>query len=195
MTTILVSTFYSFEPFVPAMHKFSAEKVVLVVDKNPKERVSRALERVKKTFGSVTKIEIMRLKGTDLYEIANKIVDLLEKEKENTIIVNISGGWKILAQGVLYGCYARRELVEKIICNNIEDSSIVELPKLDYGLSESKREVLEEISKRNGRSISTIAEKLGKTRGMLYQHLKELKGNGYVNEKFEITDAGGLALL
>ena len=193
--TVLISTFYSFEPFLPAMHKFSAEKVILIVDKNPKEVVNKAIERVKSTFGSVVKIEIVKLTGTNLYEIAKKTTEILEKESENKVIVNISGGWKLLAQGVLYGCYARGELVEKIICNNIEDNSIVELPKLSYGLTESKRNVLEEISKRKERSISEIAEKLGKTRGMLYQHLKELKENGYVDEKFEITDAGRLALL
>ena len=30
---------------------------------------------------------------------------------------------------------------------------------------------------------------------MIYQYLKELKENGYVDEKFEITLAGRLALL
>ncbi|MFA5049858.1 MAG: CRISPR-associated CARF protein Csa3 [Candidatus Micrarchaeia archaeon] len=189
----LISTFYSFEPFLPAMHKYSANKVILMIDKEPKEIVTKAIEKVKDTFGTVAKIEIVKVNGTDLYEIAKTTVDLLEKEKE--VIVNVSGGWKLLAQGVLYGCYARADLVSKIVCNKIEDNSIVELPKLTYNLSEPKRILLEEISNRNGRSISDIADKLSKTRGMLYQHLKELKDSGYVDEKFEITDAGRMALL
>ena len=51
------------------------------------------------------------------------------------------------------------------------------------------------MAKRNGKPISAIALKLNRTRGMLYQHLKELKELGYVDEKFEITLAGRLALL
>ena len=58
-----------------------------------------------------------------------------------------------------------------------------------------KVELLEEISKRAGKPISKIANKLEKTRGMVYQHLKELKDNGYVDEKFNITNAGRMALL
>ncbi|MDD5023417.1 MAG: CRISPR-associated CARF protein Csa3 [Candidatus ainarchaeum sp.] len=192
--TILISTFYSFEPFLPAMHKYSADKVILIMDKEPKDIVTKALEKVKNTFGAVARIEAVKLDGANLYEIAKTMVDLLEKEEGNKI-VNVSGGWKLLAQGVLYGCYARPELVEKIVCNKIEDSTLIELPKLSYNLSSAKRELMEEIVKRNGRSIVQIAEKLGKTRGMLYQHLKELKESGYVDEKFEITLAGRMSLL
>ena len=70
-----------------------------------------------------------------------------------------------------------------------------ELPKLTFGLSSVKRELLEEISKRSNKSISEIAKELDRTRGMLYQHLKELKENGYVDDKFDITLAGKMALL
>ena len=59
----------------------------------------------------------------------------------------------------------------------------------------AKRELLEEIAKRGDKSIPEIADALDKTKGMVYQHLKELKDNGYVDEKFYITDAGRMALL
>ena len=59
-------------------------------------------------------------------------------------------------------------------------------------LMETNPKYYREISRGNVRSI---AEKMKKTTGMLYQHLKELRELGYVNEKFEITMAGRLALL
>jgi hypothetical protein len=34
-----------------------------------------------------------------------------------------------------------------------------------------------------------------RTRGMIYQHLKELKDGGYLDDDYNITDAGKLALL
>jgi len=131
---------------------------------------------------------------SDMFGVAKKTVELLEKN--NRSVINISGGQKLISQGVLYGCYARPELVEKIVCNELPDiNRLVELPKLTFGLSQPKKDLLEEIAKRNEKPIAEIAEKLGKTPGMLYQHLKELKEAGYVDEKFEITLAGKMAVL
>ena len=196
MTITLISTFYSFQPFVTAAHSFSPDEIILIIaeDSAKKKDVMDGIEKVKEVYGKVANIEVVKVKGSDLLSIAEKTVSLLEKN-ENRKIVNISGGWKLLAQGVMYGCYARPELVDKIVVNNLEDNSLVELPKLSFGLTSTKKELLEEISKRKGRSISEIAKKLERTRGMIYQHLKELKDNGYVDDKFNITSAGRLALI
>jgi len=191
--TTLISTFYSFDPFVAAAHAYSPSKIILVVAKDSIPKIQEDIEKVKELYGKVASISIRQVNGSDLFGIAEETVKLLEENKK--AVVNISGGWKLLAQGVLYGCYARPELVEKIVCNNIEENTLVEVPKLSFGLTSAKRELLEEIAKKNGRSVSEIADKLGKTRGMIYQHLRELKEVGYVDEKFEITMAGRLALL
>lgn len=195
--TILIATFYSFQPFVAAAHSFSPSKMIIIIaeDSLKNEKVSQDLEKVRDVYGKIAAIEMIKVKGSDLLAIASKTVELIEANKDNRIVVNVSGGWKLLAQGVLYGCYARKDLIDRIVCNNLENNSIVELPKLTFGLSSVKQELLEEISKRGDKSISKIANKLDKTRGMIYQHLKELKENGYVDEKFYITDAGKMALL
>lgn len=195
MTKTLISTFFSFVPVEAAIYAFSPSKIILVADKNSlsKKEVKGALEKVKETYGKFAKIEVAEVPGSDLLAIAKKAIELIENEDRP--IVNVSGGWKLLAQGVIYGCYARSHLVSKIICNDIERNTPVELPKLTYGLSEPKKQLLRELSERDGRTIAQIAEKLDRTRGMLYQHLKELKESGYVDEEFQITDAGRLALL
>ena len=192
--TTPISTFYSFQPFVAAAHAFSPSKIILVIAEDSKSKIESEIAKLKDVYGKVADISIVEVKGSDLLSIAERMIDILEKS-EGKKIVNVSGGWKLLSQGVMYGCYARPELVDKIIVNNIEDNSIVELPKLCYGLSSAKKDLLEEIEKRKGRSISEIAKKLERTRGMIYQHLKELKDIGYVDEKFEITLAGKLVLL
>ncbi|PIU10158.1 hypothetical protein COT30_00685 [Candidatus Micrarchaeota archaeon CG08_land_8_20_14_0_20_49_17] len=194
--TTLIATFYSFEPFVAAAHAFSPGKIVLVIANSStgEKKVQEGLVKVKELYGTVADIREIVVDCADIFAVAKKTVELLEKN--NRAIVNVSGGWKLMAQGVLYGCYARPELVEKIVCNELPDlNKLVELPKLTFGLSEPKRELLLEIEKRNGKPIAEIADKLGKTPGMLYQHLKELKDAGYVDEKFEITLAGKMAVL
>jgi CRISPR locus-related DNA-binding protein len=192
----LIATFYSFEPFVAAAHAYSPTRVILIIGNESRKKVEEAghLKKVYDLYGKVAEIKEVEVDPSDIFAVAKKTTELLEKN--NRAVVNVSGGWKLMAQGVLYGCYARPELVEKIVCNELPDiNKLVELPKLTFGLSQPKRELLEEIEKRNGKPIADIAEKLGKTPGMLYQHLKELKEAGYVDEKFEITLAGKMAVL
>jgi len=191
---VLISTFYSFDPFVAAAHAYSPSKIYLVVAKDTLQKIDGDLSKVREFYGKVAAIDVIRVEDSDLFAIAKDTVKLLESQK-GRVIVNVSGGWKLLAQGVLYGCYARPSLVEKIICNNLADRSIVEIPKLSYGLTSAKKKLLEEIARRNGRTIAEIARRLEKTPGMLYQHLKELRDNGYVDAEFEITLAGKMALL
>ena len=199
METVLVSTFYSFQPLVAAVHAYSPARIILIIDKSAsdKSEVKAGLEQAKEVFGKVAPITVRQVDGSDLYDTASTIVDLLDtKGKDERIIVNISGGWKLAAQGVLYGCYARHEMVAQLVCNDLkEDEKVVELPKLCYGIGKKKLELLSLIEKRKGKPISELADNLEKTRGMLYQHLKELKALGYVDENFEITLAGRLALL
>ena len=193
--TTLIATFYSFEPFVAAAHAFSPSKIQLIIAKDSAKDIEKHLGKVHELYGKVAEIKEVEVDASDIFSVAKKTVELLEKNSGRTI-VNVSGGWKLMAQGVLYGCYGRPELVEKIVCNELPDiNRLVELPKLTFGLSQTKRELLGEIEKRNGKPIAEIAEKLGKTPGMLYQHLKELKDAGYVDEKFEITLAGKMAVL
>lgn len=200
--TTLISTFYSFQPFVAAVHAYSPSRIILVLGEKSLKRkdVLDGLEKVTETYSKVAKIEKVVVPGPDLVEIAKRTANMLEslKKEENRVIVNISGGWKLLSQGVLYGCYARPDLVEKIVCNNIEDEEgiqLVELPRFRFELTRSKKRLLLEISRRDGKTIDQIAKKLEKGRGVVYQHLKYLKQMGYVDEKFEITVAGRLALI
>jgi CRISPR-associated protein Csa3 len=198
--TTLICTFYSFGPIVASATAYSPTKIILLVATNSlrKPGVKEDIEKTKATYRNIAPVSMVETDEPDLLATAVATTKAIETEYHagNRVIVNITGGWKLLAQGVLYACYAREGMVERIICNDLtEDGKIVELPKLSFGLSGVKRGLLKEIAGRTGASISDIAKKLGKTRAMLYQHLKELRAVGYVNEKFEITLAGRLALL
>ncbi len=146
--TILIATFYSFQPLVAAAHSFSPSKMIVIIaeDSLKNEKVSQDLDKVRDVYGKIAAVEMIKVKGSDLLAIASKTVELIEANKDNRVIVNVSGGWKLLAQGVLYGCYARKDLIDRIVCNNLENNSIVELPKLTFGLSSVKKELLEEIA-------------------------------------------------
>ena len=197
--TTLICTFYSFEPIIASTTAYSPKKIILLVATNSLKdpKVTANISRAEGVYKGIVPVSVVKVDESDMLAVAKETVRLIEAEAaSNRVVVNISGGWKLLAQGALCGCYARPDKVDKIICNDLsEPNKIVELPKLTFGLSATKRELLEAIARRDGKPISDIAKKLDKTAGMVYQHLKELKELGYVDEKFEVTLAGKLALV
>ena len=118
-----------------------------------------------------------------------------EKEHRRKVIVNISGGRKTQALGALFGCYARPDSVEKIVYVTEEDKNIIELPILNFGISKTKRKILEELNKTHV-SVKALSDKIGISRGMTYNHIRELRAMGFIDQdKFEITTAGKLAII
>jgi len=59
-------------------------------------------------------------------------------------MVNVSGGRKPQAFGALFGAYARKEMVDKVVYVTEEDQFVVEFPLLSFGISDTKRSVLEQ---------------------------------------------------
>jgi CRISPR-associated protein Csa3 len=112
------------------------------------------------------------------------------------VVVNVSGGRKPQAFGALFGAYARKEMVDQVVYVTEEDQFMLEFPLLGFGISETKRAILEQLSG-GETSVSNIAVKVGISKGMAYSHLRELKMMGYVSEAdgFKITSAGKIAII
>lgn len=192
----LIATFYNLPPLLPAAVEFRPKKVVLLVNSTNAE-LKKNIENAKKALGNLVEVESVKVPSEDIYAIAKRVVEIIDREitKENRVIVNVSGGWRLGTNGVLYGCYARPDRIYKIVSNAPFDNKLSELPKLGYNLSTVKREVLAEVAQKGDKSISQIAVEMRRTRGIVYQHLRELKDMGYIDKDFNITDAGRLALL
>jgi len=195
--TTLITTIYHPEPVIPSIHRYSPTKIILIrssiAEGEAKKELKETVDTVERLFKNATKIEWVKINPYDLYAISKKTVDLIEKENGNKIIVNVTGGRKTIGMGVLFGCYARKDMVDRIQYVTEEKSEFVDLPLLSFGLSRSKRLVLEAIQE--GLTIQKTTEKLKRSRGMIYAHLKELQEAGLVNEDYKITTAGRIALL
>ncbi|MFA5382826.1 MAG: CRISPR-associated CARF protein Csa3 [Candidatus Micrarchaeia archaeon] len=193
----LMSTLYSAEPVVPSIHKFSPNKLILLTDEKPDEKAKKSINAIKEMFSKVMTIEIEYVKQYDIYQVAKKTIDIIEKEKSKNsdIYINITGGRKTLMLGVIYGAYARSEQICSIHYSTEENNEFIELPKLAYDLNEIERVLLETIEEKGAIKVNTLAEDLGKTRGLLYQYLKRLRMKGFVDEDFKITQAGKIAIL
>ncbi|MDO8869647.1 MAG: CRISPR-associated CARF protein Csa3 [Methanobacteriaceae archaeon] len=197
MDTTLISTIYSIEPVMICITQFSPKKVILLREDDAPDEKTKVEQILNDTVGKF--IEIVP-KETSLYnvvKVAEDTTSVIEDEKANgrRVVVNISGGRKPQALGALFGCYARHHDVERIVYVTEEDSELIDLPILNFGISKTKKEVLEELQK-GETSVKNLAVKIGISRGMTYNHIRELREMGFIaRNKLEITSAGELAVI
>ncbi|MDI3484045.1 MAG: CRISPR-associated protein Csa3 [Methanobacteriaceae archaeon] len=197
METTLISTVYSIEPVMICITQFSPRKVVLIMEEEPPKEKEQVQKIIQDTLGNFIEVKIKETSLYDVVQIAKDTVDTIDEEraKGRKVVVNISGGRKTQALGVLFGCYARNNDVQRIAYVTEEEGEIIDLPILSFGISKTKKKVLEEL-KRGETSVKNLALKLGISRGMTYNHIRELRNMGFIDpEKLEITSAGELAIL
>ena len=197
MDYTLISTIYSIEPIMVCITQFSPKKVVLLREEDAPQAKLKVEEIISETVGNFIDIETKITSLYDVVRIAQDTVDVIENEKANNrkLFVNISGGRKPQALGALFGCYARHGDIERIVYVTEEDSQTIDLPILNFGLSPTKRMVLEELT-HNGKSVKNLAIRIGISRGMTYNHIRELREMGFISpDKLEITTAGKLAII
>ncbi|MDD1763167.1 MAG: CRISPR-associated CARF protein Csa3 [Methanobacteriaceae archaeon] len=193
----LISTIYSLEPVMACITRFSPKKLILLREENAPEKKLEAERMLNETVGRVMEIETQITSIYEVVKIAQDTADVIEGENAQgrRVVVNISGGRKPQALGALFGCYARHKMVERIVYVTEEDSEVVDLPILNFGISKTKLMVLEEL-KKGDTSVKNLALKIGISRGMTYNHIRELREMGFIDpHKLEITSAGELAII
>ncbi|HEC56527.1 MAG TPA: CRISPR locus-related DNA-binding protein [Candidatus Syntrophoarchaeum butanivorans] len=192
----LISTIYAIEPVIVAVTHFSPSRIVLLREEDAPEEKIRSEEMIKTSFGSVLEIETRITSLYDVVRIARDVAGIIEEEaaRGQRVVVNITGGRKPQAFGALFGAYARKDLVDKVVYVTEEDQTVVDLPLLDFGISETKRMILEAMNE-GMRSVSDIALKIGISKGMTYNHIRELKAKGFISDDMRITNAGRLAII
>jgi CRISPR-associated protein Csa3 len=87
-------------------------------------------------------------------------------------------------------------MVSRIVYVTEEDNFIIDFPVLSFNISPTKKLILELIM--NGTAaVEAIAVKAGISKGMAYNHLRELRSMGYITDEggYKITDSGRLAVI
>ena len=194
----LISTIYTLEPVIFCVTRLSPSKIILLTEENTDEKKARAEQTLIDTFGKIIEIE---KKITSLYDpvrVAQDVSDLIEQEhaRGNQITINVSGGRKPQAFGALFGAYTRSDMVQRIVYVTEEDNFLIDFPILSFNISDTKKAILEHI--RSGvTAVTAIAVNVGISKGMAYNHLRELKAMGYITgeDGYSITDAGKIAVI
>ncbi|HJH28166.1 MAG TPA: CRISPR locus-related DNA-binding protein [Methanosarcinaceae archaeon] len=194
----LISTIYTLEPVVVCVTRLSPSKIILLTEDDVDDKKRSSEDTLELTFGNILKME---KKNTSLYDpvrVAQDVVDLIEEEHAsgNKVMINVSGGRKPQAFGALFGAYARRDMVDRIVYVTEEDNSIIDFPILGFNISDTKKKILENI-RSDTTSVNEISKSVDISKGMVYNHLRELKAMGYIlgEDGYTITDAGRIAVI
>jgi len=178
--------------------RLSPSKIILLTEENTNDNKARAEQTIIDTFGKIIEIE---KKNTSLYDpvrVAQDVSDLIEQEhaRGNQITINVSGGRKPQAFGALFGAYTRSDMVQRIVYVTEEDNFLIDFPILSFNISDTKKAILEQI-RSEVTSVTAIAINVGISKGMAYNHLRELKAMGYITGEngYSITDAGKIAVI
>lgn len=197
METTLISTVYAIEPVMICITKLSPSKIILLREEDAPEEKLNVEDVLQKTIGKFIDLTVSETELYDVVKVAEDTRDLIEEEhsKGHNVIVNISGGRKPQALGALFGCYSRNQFVERIVYVTEEQSEIIDLPILNFGISKTKKEVLERLNK-NELNVKELAEQIGISRGMTYNHIRELRDMGFIyRDVLRVTSAGKLAII
>jgi CRISPR-associated protein Csa3 len=199
MSKILISSIYDHNSVMLCATKFSVDELYLIVDQKPDDTQTNAVKIVKDSLGSIVKIHERKADVYDILGTAKIMVDILDRLPEGQdVYVNVTAGRKTQSLGLTYGSYARIGKVCYIVYATEETKEIIYLPKLNYELTDTQRQMLEMISENKMTSTFQVSEKVSTSTAMAYRNFETLKNKGMIlqtKKGIEITDYGRLVLL
>ena len=194
MANVLITTIYSFDSVVLAITRFSIERVFLLSSDESDDTQQKAIQQIKENYSKVLDIKEKKIPVYDIVKIAEKCVELIDAMPGgDKVFINITPSRKTQAIGLLYAAYKRSKNIHRVIYISEEKNEIITLPLLDFSITESQQQILENI--KSDSNLSDLAQKTKQSRAMLYRNIKELKEKGYLEDEngFRITDAGKIA--
>jgi len=194
----LITTLYTLEPVIVCVTRLSPSTLIILTEEGAVDKKVQAEKMLEATFGKFIEVKKLITSLYDTVQVAQDVASAIEEEhgRGNQVMINVSGGRKPQAFGALFGAYARSDMVKRVVYVTEEDNFMIDFPILSFNLSPTKKAILEHI-RQGEKAVTSIAVKVGISRGMAYNHIRELKDMGYVSddEGFSITDSGKLAVI
>jgi CRISPR locus-related DNA-binding protein len=199
LAKVLIATLWNSDAVLLSVTKIGPERLILLVDQEPKDKQADNLKMIKNSIGRVVDVKEIKCKTYDIVNTAQKVSEIIDMQpRDDTIYINITEGRKTMALGLLFGAYSRPKRVRKIAYNPEEDqNSIVYLPKLDFQVNDSQKKLLGEVEGLKYENFTELAKKLDTSRAMLYRNIIDLEKMELIEivdkGKIRITDAGKIA--
>lgn len=198
MAKVVISTVYSGRSIKVAIKELSPNKLILIVDKPIDKTKEETVKEIKRFYGEIMQIEKLETSLYNIPEIMEKVIRLIDKEAKlgNEIILHITEGRKTTSLALLFAGYARKDNIKGAFYVIEETNQILPLPLIKLELGESKKKLLQEINKGNG-NVKKIEKKLKIKQSAIYQHIQELKKEGYLEnaKELKLTGMGRVMIL
>lgn len=198
MARVVISTVYSGRSIKVAIKELSPNKLILIVDKPIDKTKEETIKELKKFYGEVLEIETLETSLYNIPEIMEKVIKLIDKETKQSseILLHITEGRKTTSLALLFAGYTRKENIRGAYYVIEETNQILPLPLIRLELGNSKKKLLKEISNGNG-NVKKIEKHLKIKQSAVYQHVQELKKEGYLEDSKELklTDLGRIMIL
>lgn len=191
---ILITTIYKASSVIQVIKQFSPKKIYFVIDEPLDDVRKNSIAMIKDLFPELEYGKEIKTKIYDIVNIAHECIKTIEKEKENTIIINISEGRKTMSIGVLFGSYVMKKYVDSVFYIMEETNQPIKLPLIDLKVTEKKEKILKAVDK-GMESISDLEKEVDMKAATLYVHLKELRDEGFLTKDTKLTEMGKIVLL
>lgn len=200
---VVISTFYEGFAVQKIIPLLSPNKLIILLDdlkatESKKESMKKTLGSIKDLFKGIVEIETLKISSYDLPKIMEEVTKKINEEnnQENEILIHITEGRKITSLALLFAGYINKGKIKGAYYITEENSQLLSLPLLNFGVGESKKQLLKEISSGNGK-IKKIEKNLKIKQSAVYQHIQELKDEGYLekDKELKLTELGRMMIL
>ena len=200
---VVITTFYEGSAIQKIIPKLSPNKLIILIDDlkatdKKKEEMKKVLDSMKNLFKGIISIETLKISSYDIPKIMEEVTKKIKEEYDygNEILIHITEGRKITSLALLFAGYMNKDKIKGAYYITEEDSQLLSLPLLNFGVGESKRNLLKEISNGN-EEIKKIEKKLKIKQSAIYQHIQELKDEGYLekDKELKLTDLGRIMIV
>lgn len=185
MKTIISTFGEEPEGVIQGIKQFGCEEMILLVPERLRsEKAKRGLKRIEHLTNNMgIRLEKVEVSPYSLMENIKKIKELISKS-DNSIILNITGGRKILSIAAVLAGFVSK--TEKIIYIQEETNVPIEIPRFtlyENILSKEKRSILNSI--KINTTVGEIQKSLkkdniSKNYPVIMKHLRELENMGLI---------------
>jgi len=192
MGKTLITTIFEGGAVIAALHKFEPDKLIVIVPTPMHKKREKAIKTIKKKFKFIN-ISLLRTKLYDIPVIVNDICKAIDKEK-NSIYIHMSESRKTQALAALFAGFIKKDKIKGVYYIEEETGAVLTMPLLNFRLSSTKTKILNAVN--NGsKSVPAIIKKVNKKRSIVYDHIKQLKKDGFLTDDLKLTDAGKISVM
>ena len=187
----MISTLWEGDVVSIAIYKLTPQKVILVLDDNPKRK--KASLDLKEKFPNV-QFDYVKVHEFDVPEVARKIVEAVNKEKDSDIYIHVTEGRKTMFLGGIFAASLLKDKTKGAFYLREDNNELMQVPLMEFKLSDTKSTILQELEKGNAK-VEEIRKKAKVHRSLVYAAIKDLISDGLLTDDWKLTDTGRIALL